>query len=224
MKNYIKTQKNKENYYTINGIEISIKDPIPPHIDLKSTIGKALTIMPRHLFKSIKKITIGQFQVLNDRELDALYKDKVIYLTNLQDSSADILDDIVHEIAHSVEVEYEDLIYADGELQAEFLEKRRKLKYSLDNLGFFMPLDKYTETRYDREFDMFLYKEVGYPTLAPVTAPIFLSPYAATSLREYFAVGFENLFLNQDSYQILRRKSPNLFKRLVNLLSLEEEK
>ena len=184
----------------------------------------ALTIVPRILFKSIRKIKIGQFKELNDRDLDALYKDKIIYLTNLQESDADLLDDIIHEIAHSVEVEYSDMIYSDGSVRREFINKRLKLKKAIDSMGYQISLDLYKQTRYDEEFDMFLYKKVGYKKIAASTPGLFLSPYAATSLREYFAIGFENIFLNQESYQVMRRNSPSLFEKLINLISIEEEK
>ena len=218
------TQKNKENYFTVSGIEITIQDPLSEDIDVKSIVKLALTIVPRILFKSIRKIKIGQFKELNDRDLDALYKDKIIYLTNLQESDADLLDDIIHEIAHSVEVEYSDMIYSDGSVRREFINKRLKLKKAIDSMGYQISLDLYKQTRYDEEFDMFLYKKVGYKKIAASTPGLFLSPYAATSLREYFAIGFENIFLNQESYQVMRRNSPSLFEKLINLISIEEEK
>mgnify|MGYP001334284426 FL=1 len=224
MKKYIQTQKNKENYFTVSGIEITIQDPLSEDIDVKSIVKQALTIVPRILFKSIRKIKIGQFKELNDRDLDALYKDKIIYLTNLQESDADLLDDIIHEIAHSVEVEYSDMIYSDGSVRREFINKRLKLKKAIDSMGYQISLDLYKQTRYDEEFDMFLYKKVGYKKIAASTPGLFLSPYAATSLREYFAIGFENIFLNQESYQVMRRNSPSLFEKLINLISIEEEK
>ena len=224
MKKYIQTQKNKENYFTISGIEITIQDPLAEDINVKSIIKQALTIVPRILFKSVRKIKIGQFKELNDRDLDALYKDNIIYLTNLQESDEDMLDDIIHEIAHSVEVEYSDMIYSDGSIRREFINKRLKLKKAIDNMGHQVSLDLYKQTRYDKEFDMFLYKKVGYQKIAAATPGLFLSPYAATSLREYFAIGFENIFLNQESYQIMRKNSPSLFEKLINLLSIEEEK
>jgi len=224
MKKYIQTQKNKENYFTVSGIEITIQDPLSEDIDVKSIVKLALTIVPRILFKSIRKIKIGQFKELNDRDLDALYKDKIIYLTNLQESDADLLDDIIHEIAHSVEVEYSDMIYSDGSVRREFINKRLKLKKAIDSMGYQISLDLYKQTRYDEEFDMFLYKKVGYKKIAASTPGLFLSPYAATSLREYFAIGFENIFLNQESYQVMRRNSPSLFEKLINLISIEEEK
>ena len=60
--------------------------------------------------------------------------------------------------------------------------------------------------------DDFLYKEVGYETLWKVINGLFISPYAATSLEEYFCKGMEEYFLGKSS--LLKSISPQLFKKL----------
>lgn len=224
MKNYIKKKKSEERNYTLSGIEILVRDPVSDDVNIKNVIEKAITLVPRNLFKFIKKINIGQFEILNNRELDALYKDNTIYLTNLQKSEFDMLDDIVHEVAHSLEEVYSDLIYSDGKIKEEFIIKRRIMQKHLKQAGHHISPEKYSIVSYDEEFDIFLYQDVGYKALSSLTSSLFLSPYAATSLREYFANGFENILLSQESYQILRKLSPRLFEKLIELISLEEEK
>tara|TARA_B100000927_G_scaffold128332_1_gene103401 strand:- start:512 stop:1183 length:672 start_codon:yes stop_codon:yes gene_type:complete len=222
MKNYIAQKINNQNYFTVNNIEVYIKDELPLTIDCRSVINKALTIVPRKLHKFIKKINIGNFKILTDRDLDALYKDNHIYITNLQDSEEDMLDDIIHEIAHSVEEKYYSLIYSDEKIKKEFLAKRLKMEQILKNAGFYIDSNYYKNVSYDIEFDMFLYEKVGYDNLSSLTSSLFLVPYAATSLREYFASGFENIFLSEKSYQILRKISPKLFEKLIKLITIEE--
>jgi len=224
MKNYIKQKKSEEKNYTLNGITILVRDSVSDDINVKNVIEKAMTLVPRNLFKFIKKINIGQFEILNSRELDALYKDNTIYLTNLQKSEFDMLDDIVHEVAHSLEEAYSDLIYSDGKIKKEFITKRKMMQKHLKHAGYHISPEKYSIASYDEDFDIFLYQDVGYKTLSSLTSSLFLSPYAATSLREYFANGFENILLSQESYQILRKLSPRLFEKLIELISLEEEK
>lgn len=223
MKNYIIKKKQNESLFSIKGIEVSIVDILPDDMDAKAIIQDSLDLIPNIFTRNIKYIKIGQFEELENRELDALYKDRTIYLTNLQKSNEDMMDDIIHEVAHSVEEEYGDIIYSDGLLEKEFLIKREKLKNILVQNGFKKNLDKYSKTRYDKELDMYFYKKVRYDRMSLMTQSLFVSPYAATSLREYFANGFENFFLSQDSYQIIRKTSPVLFKKLITLLSLEEK-
>ena len=55
-----------------------------------------------------------------------MYKDGAIYLSPEQDNEEDLLDDILHELAHAVEKKNEDLIYRDGRLEREFVMKIRR--------------------------------------------------------------------------------------------------
>ena len=80
-----------------------------------------------------------------------------------------------------------------------------------------MRMSDFLNPDYSREFDEFLYKKVGYPLLRTITQGLFYSPYAATSLREYFANGFENLHIKKD-YNYLQIMSPVLYYKIENLL------
>ena len=80
---------------------------------------------------------------------------------------------------------------------------------------------KFLNTDFDLEFDEFLYKTVGYPTLRLVTTNLFYSPYGSTSLREYFANGFEAFFMKED-INLLKKISPILYGKIIELLKLEE--
>ena len=45
---------------------------------------------------------------------------------------------------------------------------------------------------------------------------LFISPYAATSLREYFATGFTDFFMEPD-HRLLKSISPILYKKIEKL-------
>jgi len=45
---------------------------------------------------------------------------------------------------------------------------------------------------------------------------LFISPYAATSLREYFATGFTDFYLYPD-HNALSKVSPELYRKLIML-------
>ena len=128
------------------------------------------------------------------RDINAFYEDGAIYVTNQQDDEMDMIDDIIHELAHSVERNNQDLIYGSGALQREFKGKRRNLFTLIQDMydvpeGFLFNID------YDIEIDEFLYKTIGYDILNQMVANIFVSGYAATSVSEYFARGFEEYFI-----------------------------
>jgi len=50
-----------------------------------------------------------------------------------------------------------------------------------------------------------------------------VTPYAATSLREYFATGFTEFYLYPDTHGYIKKTSPELFKKLVQLHKLGED-
>ena len=127
----------------------------------------------------------------------------------------DMIDDIVHEIAHIVEDNYNQIIYSDDEIEREFIRKREVLRRVLKYEGYSTDKFLFKKTEYDTEFDSFLTNTVGYLKLRVFSQNIFASPYAATSLREYFADGFEDYYLGKS--RSLKNISPVLHSKLEEL-------
>ena len=176
-----------------------------------------------HLMRDIESIYMGDFDFLNGRDIQATYENSSIFLTNNQSSVSDMADDIVHEIAHSVENMHQREIYEDGLLEKEFLNKRSQLYSVLKSEGYPVSLHFFMEPSYNKDFDDYLYKEIGYPVLNMISTSIFYSPYAATSLREYFANGFEAFFYYGD-YDFIKKSCPHLFAKLTLLLEIEDDR
>ena len=86
--------------------------------------------------------------------------------------------------------------------------------------GYKIPVAVFMDVEYSEDFDMLLYQKVGYDKLGAIMTGVFINPYAATSLSEYFATGFTEFYLNSD-HSYLRRMSPALYEKLV-LLQQEE--
>ena len=214
--NYIKRKLQSSNYFTVSGIEVHIKVPVVSDFSVRSVVEKVIKTLPKHLLSNINKIMLGQFEELNRRKIVAMYKDSTIFVTNIQKSEEDLLDDLIHEVAHSVEEIYGEYLYSDGEIEREFLHKRKSLWLELENRGFEMNLEKFLQSEYDEEFDMFLYKAVGYKLLSSISSKHFYSPYAATSLREYFANGFEAFYMREDIDRI-KKISPILYYKIINI-------
>ena len=72
---------------------------------------------------------------------------------------------------------------------------------------------------YDSAFDNFLSEEIGYDALTLLTVDIFTNPYAATSLKEYFASCFEKYYLENDVY--LKDLCPYIYKKLLLLNNID---
>ena len=128
----------------------------------------------------------------------------------------DMLENFVHEVAHSLEVDHGMFIYDDS-LINEFRGKRRRLGHLLAAEGYHINPRLYNFTEYNRKFDNFLANEVGYPTLLTLTMGLFVSPYGATSIQEYFANGFEKYFL--DNPRIVRSISPILYRKIEEIVN-----
>jgi len=217
----IEESKSLKDHYNLHEIDIIIKDTLPDHIDMDFVMKYISTRVPSYLLRGIDIIYVGQFDFLINKQANALYEDGAIYITNDQSDDADMVDDIVHEIAHAVEDNWTDLIYGDNQLQREFLRKRKDLYGVLLNNNQTPPPPQFLASlSYDEAIDDYLYKEIGYTALWSYVSGIFPSPYAATSLREYFARGFEEYFIGD------RKSLTNgfnvLYSKIEDLVELEE--
>ena len=225
MADYIKQSTKKSSseqreFYLFNDIFVYIKDSLPQHISVVEILETIEKRIPSHLLHDIESIFIGQFDDFVERQTNAFYKDGAIYVTNDQDDNRDMLDDIVHEIAHAAEKTFSAYIYSNGASEEEFLGKRRRL-YSLltaEEVGGIPSSVEFEKVDYSREFDEFLFMGVGYPLLANLTMGLFTSPYSVTSLREYFATGFEEYFIGDSNH--LRNISPVLFNTINEITDL----
>ena len=220
------TQKNLveqlSNFYTPSGIHVYVKDPlINQEIDLENVIGKVEDIIPPHLRSEMEMILIGWFDEFEEQEINAFYRDGALYISPAVANDESMFDDAVHEIAHSVEEMYSYEIYSDQKLKKEFLRKRRYLHDMLWAKGFKAPLALFMDPEYDEDLDAFLYKKVGYDKLCSMVEGVFLSPYAPTSLREYFATGFLEFYLDPN-HNFLKKTSPQRYKKLATLQNQEK--
>tara|TARA_A100001015_G_scaffold321685_1_gene454093 strand:- start:7857 stop:8525 length:669 start_codon:yes stop_codon:yes gene_type:complete len=213
---YIKNKQQQSKSFNISGIEVTIKNQTRKNVSVRKTVETLVSVVPADLLRNVNTIQVGQFSELQDRQIQAMYKNSMIFVTNEQSSNDDLLDDLIHEVAHSVEEVELEFIYGDGGIKKEFLQKRKQMWIILKNKGFDIELGHFLNDEYVEDFDMFLYKEVGYSLLSSVIANLFYSPYGATSLREYFANGFEAFFMKEDIGR-LKSISPILYKKISKL-------
>lgn len=214
--------KNKKTEYRLyNSIPFILKDPLPESIDLDAALKSIEYKIPQTLFYYVDVVYVGQFDDFEEKNTNAKYEDGAIYLTNLQDDADDMIDDIVHELAHSVSLNNQEEIFSDFHIENEFLIKRKQLKRILLYHNYDVGLFDFNNIKYSSEFDALLYKEIGYPALRALTHHLFITPYAITSKEEYFATGFEEYYLRDRKF--LYKVSPNLYKKINIINSLGEE-
>ncbi len=225
MKEYIiegmNKSKKKLKQYNIYGKPFIFLQQFENKINLDFIKNKIETLTPEHFFDNVDGFFVGYVKEFfkDGREYNAMFKDGAIYLSPEQDNEADLLDDILHELAHAIEEKNEDEIYGDGRLEREFLAKRKYLYYLLDDDKY--DIDDYDNPDYDYDFDQHLYRNIGYDKLRGMSAELFYSPYAITALREYWANGFENYLLK--SRGKLKEISPVLYQKIDSLFDFKEK-
>ena len=231
MKDYINNSYNKsineQKEFYLYDIPIFLLEKLPPNININNIINNIKDLIPYEMYSNLEGIYIGDFKELKDRQVQAIFKDGVIYLSSYKDfpdiDEETITSHIIHEIAHLLEDNFYNEIYGDHNVELEYISKKKKLVELLKSNGVsFHGLGKlFFSDEYISKLDNFLHKEVGYENLIGLTIGLFTSPYSVTTLREYFANGFEEYFLGD--YNYLEEISPRLFKKIDDLVSSFEE-
>mgnify|MGYP003659777988 FL=1 len=204
-------------YFNFGGIEVIIDEPLPDSINISSVLKIIEKNIPKALLEDIKKIHIGDYDFLKERNISALYRDGIMYISNKQSDFKDLLDDIIHEIAHHTEEKLPEMIYGDQLVKREFLNKRKQLEFELRSEGYWTQEYDFEKIKFDQDFDTFLYKRLGKRMLRMVTSGMFIRPYASVALREYFATGFEAYYLSTEKRDDLFQISPELFKKIDDI-------
>ena len=107
----------------------------------------------------------------------------------------DLFSDLIHELAHAYIRKHYDQVFGDGRLEKEFITKRNKLYHKMRSSGIDLPPHQFFENpNFDRKFDGYLNRTIGYDLLSQLISGIFPSCYSVSSLEEYFSVGLELLF------------------------------
>jgi hypothetical protein len=212
--------------YNLYDIPVYFKDKfVDQDIDVNAALEEIEQRVPPQFLYGIDTIFVGSFEDLDNKNTNAKLENGAIYISNEQDSEEDMIDDIVHEIAHNVENLYGKTIYGDSTVEVEFLGKRKRLLQILQ-AEYGAPAVKsvvagFLNPEYSEKFDEFLYQIVGYPALVSLSMGLFVSPYSATSLREYFATAFEQYLLKDMEY--VKTISPATYRKIEEVFEESQE-
>jgi hypothetical protein len=209
-----KSLKTRKEHY-LGNTKVFIKDPLPDNVDISLVLDKVEKTLPRQFIDLVDMIYIGNFDTFKERGVNALYSDGALFITNSQSDNSDLLDDIVHEISHALEESYAREIYGNDRIEIEFVAKRIRLESILRNEGYDTSQQNFSNLDWNSEFDDFLHKEIGYVALNNLSRGLFISAYGATSLREYFANGFEEYYIGDRKY--LQTVSPSVYNAISSL-------
>tara|TARA_R110002110_G_scaffold60825_3_gene171152 strand:+ start:395 stop:1063 length:669 start_codon:yes stop_codon:yes gene_type:complete len=218
VQNYIQNKQSKKpEYLLFNKIPILVEDQITNDFAILDFINSLESVVPANITKIVKSIIILDSPVFEKKQVNALYHNGIIYISNKQDDIADAVDDVVHEYAHSLEENYSGEIYLDDSIKDEFLVKREQLERVLRHQGFNTSKYDFNNIKYNNLLDNFLLNIVKYEVIEKLTDfSLFINPYAITSLREYFATGIEEYILGDDVE--LQRISSKLYQKIKELI------
>ena len=211
--------REKKELMLFNKIPVMIQHK--PTYDLEKVISSLQKSVPTSLLRDLDYVIVANSEHLVQRELDSVFLDGVIYMSPQIEDTNEALLTIVHEIAHSVEESFPQ-IYQDETIETEFIGKRIKLSQILDSHSIDIAGLDFISTEYNENFDDFLYLQVGYPLLRNLTSGLFMSPYAITSVREYFADAFEEYFLRDTG--AVKLITPSVYFKIEELLETLGEK
>ena len=215
----MKRSRKLKDHYSMRGTEIYINNQPPEHIDVEYVFDYITARVPKRLLDSVDVIYVGEFPEFEERDINAFYDSGAIFVTNEQDDEQDMIDDIVHEIAHAAEERYNDFIYSDSSIEREFMAKRQTLFNLLQSYDLEPPKSLLVNPDYDQDIDDYLYRDVGYDVLNDLVNGLFISAYAATSLSEYYARQFEEWVFGHRAE--VKKLSPALYNVFEELF--EEE-
>lgn len=211
----MKRSRRIKDHFNLNGVSVIVKDALPEEINLEFVLNYIAARVPFYLTQNIEMIYVGKFPEMEEREINAFFENDAIYVTNDQEEEMDMIEDIIHEISHAVEHYNQEFIYGSGKLQREFIAKRSRLSDLLSQ-KYQVPSHFDVHFDFDQSIDDFLFRDVGYDALNQICVNIFPSGYAATSISEYWAKGFEELFIGDRD--TLKQMCPILFNTLALLL------
>jgi len=213
-----KTQERKE--YMLYNVPVYILNKLPSSLNIINILDIVKDELSVKLIENIDAIYVGKFKELDDRALDAMFQDGAIWISSDVDerfiTEEIIANNIVHEVAHSLEDRYNHFIYEDGNIEKEYHSKKYKLMEILKAEGYEVFFDLFFKLEYLSEFDRFLYKEVGYDKLALLSLGLFITPYSVTTIREYFGNGFQMYLSAEQNY--LKDISPTLYNKIKDLI------
>jgi hypothetical protein len=226
MKDYLKNSFNKamkeRKEYYLYDIPIYLLNKFPDHINIENILQELTDYLPYELISGLDSMYVGEFKEFKERDIQAFLKDGAIYISSFKGAQniteEIIVGNIIHEVGHLAEEKFYFDLFSDSKIEKEYIGKKKRLVDLLRANGVsFLEMGHmfFSEDMVD-ELDDFLYKTLGYDNLIILTTGLFLSPYSVTSIREYFANGFEEYIFGDRNY--LKDISPALYNKLDSLM------
>ena len=94
MKNYINNSYsksiNEQKEFYLYDIPIFLLEKLPSNININNIINNIKDLIPYEMYSNLEGIYIGDFKELKDRQVQAIFKDGVIYLSSYKEICSDV--------------------------------------------------------------------------------------------------------------------------------------
>ena len=203
----------------VYGVQFFAKNSLPDNITLEQLRKEILEYLPQELFRGVNSVFLGDFKYLHSRGAQAISYNNSIFISSQQETTKEIIDDLAHELGHSVEKRFFNNIHNNPTLKSEFLAKKNRAIGHLRNSGL-IDYDYEATVEHDPALDDLLANEIGLHNLEKTFANLIVTPYSLISLSEYFSEGLEFYLLNDAFY--LQNICPVLYNVIVTILKSGE--
>jgi hypothetical protein len=181
------------NGFTVDGVKVQVGEK--PNFDVEKFLKNKFNKLPNNLVNCVNKIIFGGFHLSPEHAGKSV--NDVIYLSN-KSNEEDLFSDLIHELAHAFIRKHHEQVFGDGKLKKEFLSKRNKLYHKMRSSGVDLPPHQYFENpNFDRKFDGYLNRAVGYDTLSQLISGIFPTCYSVSSLMNTFQLDLNYYLLER---------------------------
>ena len=74
LRDYIKESASRkpEHYFIAGNTTVFVKDPLPDNVDISKLLSAVETKIPNYFLENIDVIYVGQFDILNNKEVNAV--------------------------------------------------------------------------------------------------------------------------------------------------------
>ena len=78
---------NTPRYFKFGNIEVMEVDPLPTELNLGAIFKTIENNLPPHYFEKLKGVRIEHLDVFDEKNVNALYRDGIFYITNQQSNT-----------------------------------------------------------------------------------------------------------------------------------------
>jgi hypothetical protein len=199
------------------------------HCQLPEILSKVETVIPSYLMSNLISINIDNHSYFEIHKLiNTYFTEKEFFVNSNVESADDLYTNIVYGLLYYIAYRFYSLIFKDGHIEKEFVNKKLKLYYSFNKKLLDIhkvTIEDFLDSNHNVNLINFLFKTFRKDFANNIIEKIFPYSTSVYSLYDYFSIFCYMYVLKFDNLIILENMCPNAYEK-YNLLfkSAKEEK